>query len=75
MTTEQINRNAAEYNRCRKLGKRMQAIETTEYRRAVARKQQIGFCARTMNRIKRQFAEAGYDVSFDAIGNIVRVEY
>lgn len=75
MTSEQMNRNAAEYNRCRKLKARMTAVKTTDYRRAVARKEQIGFCTRTMNRIKRQFADAGCTLTFDAVGNLVGIEY
>lgn len=75
MTEEQISRQAAEYNRCRKLHDRMKKVSSTDYRRMMARKDQMNFCTKTMNRIKSRFAEDGIDVTFTASGLIARIEY
>ena len=76
MTYEEVNRKAAEFNRCLRLKKRMLALDPAVigYQRAVARKQQVGTCTRRMNGIRRAFEDAGYAVYYDAAGKIVRVE-
>jgi hypothetical protein len=74
MTRDEINSRAADYNRLRQMAARRQAERMTgSYTKDSARKDCVDGCRRIMRRHLARFEDCGYEVKFDAVGNVVAV--